>query len=369
MPKAGENVFLFVIWSAARPWEAQITEGIEKQFKVLRVFDVTWSKRFFAQNLAAFYGWKSWHVWRNKARKCGTGPFRVIVVEDPAPVWKHERDTFGHEMLVDENVYRLKKSFRALTGRSNIVHSSVTAEETAHQLAALDSSAQTPIPFRKMIYEDDARIRRARRLEWMNFAVDVFTPFVVSSLVCLAVWMDVSVLGTNCAENRLVEWGGLLLSALNGILMAVCAVRQRAARSVLAIFAAFFLDLVVLEADQILDEVLGPTLWKCVGAVITLVFGAVMARYAKTLHLGLHAVRSSRFFSLFACGATLVLFVSQCLGWSAVWSMLGVTDVAGVGHFVEECVELFGYGLMTVWAMGYFWKTFVPCVDKRANVV
>ena len=176
MSYAGENVFVFVIWSAARSFEPQIMRDIEKRFKVLRAFDVAWSKHCFARNLASFYGWKSWHIWRNKARKCGTGPFRVIVVEDPAPVWKRERDTFGHEMIVDENVYRLKKSFRALTGHSNVVHSSVTAVETAHQLAALDSPEQDPIPFRRMVYADDARIRAGRRRVWLGLASDLLVP-------------------------------------------------------------------------------------------------------------------------------------------------------------------------------------------------
>ena len=124
------NEFLFVLWSAARTHERQIADEIAKRFRVVRDFEVAWPRRHFAANLAAFYGWRSWHIWRNKARKCGTGPFRVIVVEDPSPVWRRDRDTYGHELVVDANVYELKKSFRALTGRSNVVHSSVTADET-----------------------------------------------------------------------------------------------------------------------------------------------------------------------------------------------------------------------------------------------
>ena len=144
------NRFLFVLWSKARAFENSISAEISSRFKVLQSFEVTWPKRHFTANLAAFYGWRSWHVWRNKARKCGTGPFRVIVVEDPSPVWKREHDTSGRYLFVDANVYALKKSFRALTGRSNVVHSSVTPEETEHQLAALASPRVDPIPFRPM---------------------------------------------------------------------------------------------------------------------------------------------------------------------------------------------------------------------------
>ena len=131
------SVFLFVLWSAARSFEREIEVEIRKNFKVLRDFEVAWPKRYFAANLAAFYGWKSWRVWRNKARKCGTGPFRVIVVEDESPVWVRKCDTSGHELVVDASVYALKRSFRLLTGHSNVVHSSVTVEETGAGLVIL----------------------------------------------------------------------------------------------------------------------------------------------------------------------------------------------------------------------------------------
>ena len=84
--KEDRNIFLFVIWSKACAHEAKIVEEISNRFRVLRDFNVSWPKRHFVANLASFYGWRSWHIWRNKARKCGTGPFRVIVVEDPSPV-------------------------------------------------------------------------------------------------------------------------------------------------------------------------------------------------------------------------------------------------------------------------------------------
>ena len=353
MSYAGENVFVFVIWSAARAWEPQITADIERRFKVLRAFDVAWPKRCFARNLAAFYGWKSWRIWRNKARKCGTGPFRVIVVEDPAPVWKRERDTFGHEMIVDENVYRLKKSFRALTGHSNVVHSSVTVAETAHQLAALDSPEQSPIPFRKMVYADDARIRADHRRMWFGLAWDSLAPLASAVAAGTVVWLDASIFGTNCAENSLVEWTGLGLSSLCGALMTFCAIRRRSGRGAHALFAAFFLDMAVREADLLLNETLGTTLWTWGLTAVTLTFVAVTVRYAKTVYTGLHAIRGSRFFSLFTCGAALMLFVSQFLGRTAIWTTIGVADAVQFAHFVEESVELFGYVLMSVWVASY----------------
>ena len=54
--------FLFVLWSAARAHEREIADAIARRFRVVRDFEVEWPKRSFAVNLAAFYGWKSWHI-------------------------------------------------------------------------------------------------------------------------------------------------------------------------------------------------------------------------------------------------------------------------------------------------------------------
>ena len=344
------NRFLFVLWSEARAFENSISAEISSRFKVLQSFEVTWPKRHFTANLAAFYGWRSWHVWRNKARKCGTGPFRVIVVEDPSPVWKREHDTSGRYLFVDANVYALKKSFRALTGRSNVVHSSVTPEETEHQLAALASPRVDPIPFRPMQYGDEARVRAARRRVWFGLALDVLIPLLAAVAAGAAVWADIFVFGTACAENGLVECAGLALAAVCGVLMTVCAIRLKKGRGAHALLAAFFLDMAIREADFMLDRAFGTCIWPWALTVVTATFVAVTVRYAKTVYPGLRVMRRSRRFPLFACGVALMLFISQSLGRAAVWQTLGVADAVGFGRFIEESVELFGYVLMFILA-------------------
>ena len=353
MGETAENVFLFVVWSAAREWAPQIEEAIGREFRIIRAFDVSWPKRHFARNLASFYGWKSWHIWRNKARKCGTGPFRVIVVEDSAPIWAHERDTFGHEMVVDVNVYRLKRAFRELTGRSNVVHSSVTREETEHQLAALAEPCDSPIPFRKMVYGDDARIRAMQLRVWMGLLWDIMVPILSSVSAGAVVWVDLFVLKTGCAEGGLVEWSGLLLSMACGALMTACAIKAKSGRGAHALFAAVFFDLAVREADNILDRIFGATIWPWALTVVTLTFAVVTVRYAKTVYSGLRAMRRSRYFLFFACGIALIIFISQLLGGAAVWQSLGVPDAARFSHSIEESIELFGYVLMFSWAASH----------------
>lgn len=347
------NVFLFVIWSAARAFEKQIEDEIGKRFRVVRTFDVSWDRRHFTRNLAAFYGWRSWWIWRNKARKCGTGPFRVIVVEDPSPVWVREYDTSGHELVVDANVYQLKKSFRTLTGRSNVVHSSVTAEETAHQLAALESPSCRPIPFRRFSYADEKKVCAARRSVWLGLLSDLCIPLGLSVAAGFVVWLDAAVFGAGYADCLLIEWTGLAISALCGTLMTIGAIRHKSGRGAHALFAAFFFDMAIREADRSLTSVFGSEIWMWVLTAVTLTFAAVTVRYAKTLYSGLRAVRESRLFPVFMCGAALMLFVSQFVGRAAVWRALDVADAPHVSHFVDESVELFGYVLMSAWVVSY----------------
>lgn len=147
-----ENRFIFVVWSAARRFERQVIDEIGTRFNILRTFEVIWPECHFTHNLASFYGWKGWFCWWNKARKCGKGPFLVIEVEDPTPMWQQIRDTSGHLLTCDKNIYDLKHFLRKLTGHSNRIHSSISPAETKHQLAALESK-DDPIPFRRMRYD------------------------------------------------------------------------------------------------------------------------------------------------------------------------------------------------------------------------
>lgn len=161
------NRFLFVIWSKARCMEPQLLREISARFKVVSTREISWPRRHFTANLAAFYGWNGWFCWWNKARKCGRGPFLVIEVEDPSPRWVQGGDTSGHKLVLNENVQRLKYVLRAMTGYSNRVHASMTREETAHELAALGFIGRNgSIPFKAVEYRDNL-VFSAEELEKM----------------------------------------------------------------------------------------------------------------------------------------------------------------------------------------------------------
>ena len=355
---SGKAEFVFVIWEAARRFEPDILRELGRKFRIVSSREMSWPRRHFASNLAAFYGWKSWRIWRNKARKCGTGPFRVVVVEDPSPVWKRERDTFGHSLVVDENVHSAKKAFREMTGRSNSVHSSVTEEETAHQLAALESPVVEPIPFTPMVYEDDACVRLGRRRVWLGLAGDVLAPLAASVASGLAVWTEVSVLGARCNDCGFVEMAGFAVCAAGGALMTACAFASKSGRGAHALVAALFFDMAVREADLLLDRALGVSIWPWAPNAVTVAFAAVAIRYGKTVYSGLRAMRRSRRFPLFACGVSLLIFVAMFLGRPGIWEALGAPDAQGFGRFVEDGIELFGFALMFVWAASHAARVF-----------
>ena len=105
--------FLFVLWSAARTHEREIADAIAKRFRVTRDFEVEWPKRHFAENLAAFYGWRSWHVWRNKARKCGTDIMDVCDKVTPFEEMKKQLDSIkkDYKTLLKEQSYAFAELF------------------------------------------------------------------------------------------------------------------------------------------------------------------------------------------------------------------------------------------------------------------
>ena len=131
------QVFLFVIWSKGMGEAEMLTREIAARFKILKQFDVTWRKRDFVKNFAAFYGWKSWGMWVGKKRRSGSGPFRAIFILDEHPVFE-DREKLGiPEAFENMNVYNFKVSCRELTKHSNVVHASVNEPETRQNLRAI----------------------------------------------------------------------------------------------------------------------------------------------------------------------------------------------------------------------------------------
>lgn len=81
----------------------------------------------------------------------------MIIVEDANPKWEYRADSSRHIILLDKNVLIMKRILRKITGRSNLVHASMTKAETSHELAALLSmDSDGMIPFHEFDYGSTA---------------------------------------------------------------------------------------------------------------------------------------------------------------------------------------------------------------------
>ncbi|MDX9868555.1 MAG: hypothetical protein RBT78_11575 [Kiritimatiellia bacterium] len=136
-PGSGERqIFLFLLWEASRQHEAEIIDDIGRHFTILKQYEVLWPQAGWVRHLEAFYGHAS-QVWIAKARRNGTGPFRVVIVEDPQSRYDLRDNLRGMKELVNVNIYDAKQRYRKLIRSKDKVHSSVNLRETRHNLAVL----------------------------------------------------------------------------------------------------------------------------------------------------------------------------------------------------------------------------------------
>lgn len=106
---------LFLLWSRARAHERRILADIADHFVVREVVEVTWSAdETFAANLNRFYG-DVLPPGSDKEADCGTGPFLVVVVEDPRPRFRVRRTSHGPRYL-NSNVVDARRRYREWAG-------------------------------------------------------------------------------------------------------------------------------------------------------------------------------------------------------------------------------------------------------------
>lgn len=133
--KTTNEVHLFIIWEHARTIEQKIISDISKKFRILKIYEVHWSKEKFSENLSRFYGTqlppnskKEVHV--------GTNPFLAIIVEDNNPVYEVHTTTKG-DKKVNTKLFTSKSEHREWTGGGHKIHASNTTEEADHNLTLL----------------------------------------------------------------------------------------------------------------------------------------------------------------------------------------------------------------------------------------
>lgn len=130
-----KEIHLFIIWEKARNCSKKILEDIENNFKILNIYDISWSQEKFSENMSRFYGQK---LPKNshKEKHCGRGNFLLIIVEDEKPEYKFRETSRGKEK-VNINMFDAKQKYREWTGGGHKIHGTNSVDETKHDIILL----------------------------------------------------------------------------------------------------------------------------------------------------------------------------------------------------------------------------------------
>jgi hypothetical protein len=129
------EIHAFLLWANALPRSDAILADIQSRFALVEVVRIEWTRDAFARNLTRFYG-QSLESGSEKELHCGNGPFLLVVVEDPEPIYASRRTTRGRAR-VNVRMFEAKKRYRRWTGGGHRVHSTVTPREADRDLFLL----------------------------------------------------------------------------------------------------------------------------------------------------------------------------------------------------------------------------------------
>ena len=138
MTKSNNPTYIFIIWEKARNKSDDIINDLNKNFIVRNIMEITWSKNEFLNNLKRFYG-QSLPDANKKAEICGTGSFLLIIVDDENPKFTEPSKSglSSERDYVNTNIFNSKEKYRKLIGKQFTVHSSISKNETEHNLTLL----------------------------------------------------------------------------------------------------------------------------------------------------------------------------------------------------------------------------------------
>lgn len=129
------EIHLFIIWSKASHQRKNILSDIDSKFIILDIYNVSWSKNIFSENLSRLYG-ESLPENSNKEQHCGNDTFTCIIVKDKNPLYKTRQTSKGIR-VVNINLFDAKKKYRSWTGGGHKIHATDNTEETRIQLMLL----------------------------------------------------------------------------------------------------------------------------------------------------------------------------------------------------------------------------------------
>ncbi len=125
---------LFLIWKNGRKHEEKILNDISAKYEILQLFDITWPKAEFANNLSRFYG-KRLPSGGKKEKECGNGEFTLILCYDHNPHMVDDERHKGDQS--NANAIKDKYTYRQWTGGSYLVHASDNIKEVNDNLLIL----------------------------------------------------------------------------------------------------------------------------------------------------------------------------------------------------------------------------------------
>ena len=136
--RANSELHLFVLWEKARRVEARVLEDLGRQTNIEVIGK--WEFAFpgpAAEAYPAFYGRKKPLDGRLKARKCGGGPFLLIVVRNLNPSYGSRWARDEKYYIANELMYDLKARYREWAGRKHRIHGTTSVKEFARDIFIL----------------------------------------------------------------------------------------------------------------------------------------------------------------------------------------------------------------------------------------
>ena len=127
---------LFIIWQKSSNKKDIILKDLEEKYVIREVYEITWIKDEFKNNLKRFYGNKLHNV-SEKAGLCGNGSFLLILITDKNPKLEKKILDDVNEVEINTNVYNSKMKYRKWIGVDYGLHASNSEEETNHDLILL----------------------------------------------------------------------------------------------------------------------------------------------------------------------------------------------------------------------------------------
>ena len=129
------EIHLFIIWSKANTKKKKILSDIVNKFTILDVYNISWTKEKFSENLSRFYG-QNLPANSKKEQHCGNETFTCIIVKDFNPKYERRQTSKGLR-IVNVNLFDSKKLYRLWTGGGHKIHATDNTKESKIQLMLL----------------------------------------------------------------------------------------------------------------------------------------------------------------------------------------------------------------------------------------